>query len=119
MRGSGDVTIIRLQSYIFVSEFQSTFSKRKLKYSIRRYEESFEHNSIKHVCTVKKSLKTVRQMPSCQNLRLDKNAIEEQSYTKNEKRARHKETDSHSLMTRAVSASYPLLMKKVYLATSS
>lgn len=84
----------RLQNYIFVPEFQSSFSKRILKYSIRRYEESFEHNSIKHVCTVKKSLKTVRQMPSCQNLRLDKNAIKSKATKKNQKRARHKEKNS-------------------------
>lgn len=108
----------RLQN-IFVPELQFTFSRLKPKYSIRRYEESFEHNSIKHVCTVKKSLKTVRQMPSCQNLRLDKNAIEEQSYKKNRNVQDTKRKIPRSLMTLAVSASHLLLMKEVYLATPS
>lgn len=72
----------RLQNYIFVPEFQSTLVNEYLSTEVRRYEESFEHNSIKHVCTVKKSLKTVRQMPSCQNLRLDKNAIKSKATKK-------------------------------------
>lgn len=67
----------------------------------------------------KKSLKTVRQMPSCQNLGLDKNAIEEQNFKKIRNVQDTKRRISHSIMTLAVSASHLLLMKKVYLATLS
>lgn len=110
----------RLQNYIFVPEFQSTLVNEYLSTEVRRYEESFEHNSIKHVCTVKKSLKTVRQMPSCQNLRLDKNAIKSKATKKKISNVQDtKRKISHSLMTLAVSASHLLLMKKEYLATSS
>lgn len=109
----------RLQNYIFVPEFQFTISRQKPKYSIRRYEESFENNSIKHVCTVKKIFKNSQTDAILPKSRVRKNAIEEQNFKKVRNVQDTKRRISHSIMTLAVSASHLLLMKKVYLATLS
>lgn len=55
LRGSGDVTIQTLNLH---SRIPIPGPHLVNEYSLRRYKESFEHNSIKHVYTVRKSLKT-------------------------------------------------------------
>lgn len=81
----------RLQNYIFVPEFQFTISRQKPKYSIRRYEESFENNSIKHVCTVKKIFKNSQTDAILPKSRVRQKCNRRAKFKKNQKRARHKE----------------------------
>lgn len=81
----------RLQNYIFVPEFQFKISRQKPKYSIRRYEESFENNSIKHVCTVKKIFKNSQTDAILPKSRVRQKCNRRAKFKKNQKRARHKE----------------------------